>query len=68
MVGLKQRLFAAEVRQREFANRDPLTGVGNSMLQEATGRARFETLMRAADDRMLRAKRSDPRREAAFRL
>jgi diguanylate cyclase (GGDEF)-like protein len=29
MVGLKKRLVAAEVRQREFANRDPLTGVGN---------------------------------------
>jgi diguanylate cyclase (GGDEF)-like protein len=29
MVGLKKRLVAAEMRQREFANRDPLTGVGN---------------------------------------
>ena len=29
MVGLKKRLVAAEVRQRDFANRDPLTGVGN---------------------------------------
>ncbi len=29
MVGLKKRLVGAEVRQREFANRDPLTGVGN---------------------------------------
>ncbi|HKZ13666.1 MAG TPA: GGDEF domain-containing protein [Solirubrobacterales bacterium] len=29
MVGLKKRLVAAEVRQREFAHRDPLTGVGN---------------------------------------
>src|ERR1700744_1022860 len=29
MVGLKKRLVAAEVRQREFANRDPLTGGGN---------------------------------------
>jgi diguanylate cyclase (GGDEF)-like protein len=29
MVGLKKRLVAAEVQQREFANRDPLTGVGN---------------------------------------
>jgi diguanylate cyclase (GGDEF)-like protein len=29
MTGLKKRLVAAEVRQREFAHRDPLTGVGN---------------------------------------
>jgi diguanylate cyclase (GGDEF)-like protein len=29
MVGLKRRLIAAEARQRDFANRDPLTGVGN---------------------------------------
>src|SRR5215213_9724390 len=29
MVGLKQRLVEAEVRQRDIANRDPLTGVGN---------------------------------------
>lgn len=29
MVGLKRRLVEAEVRQRDFANRDPLTGVGN---------------------------------------
>jgi diguanylate cyclase (GGDEF)-like protein len=29
MVGLKRRLTDAEARQREFANRDPLTGVGN---------------------------------------
>lgn len=29
MVGLKKRLVEAEVLQRDFANRDPLTGVGN---------------------------------------
>lgn len=29
MVGLKRRLVGAEARQRDFANRDPLTGVGN---------------------------------------
>ena len=29
MVGLKRRLVDAEARQREIANRDPLTGVGN---------------------------------------
>lgn len=43
MVGLKKRLVAAEVRQREFANRDPLTGVGNrryfdAMMQEELAR------------------------------
>lgn len=29
MTGLKRRLVDAEARQRDFANRDPLTGVGN---------------------------------------
>jgi diguanylate cyclase (GGDEF)-like protein len=29
LVGLKRRLLGAEARQREIANRDPLTGVGN---------------------------------------
>ena len=29
MVGLKRRLVDAEALQRDFANRDPLTGVGN---------------------------------------
>ncbi len=29
MVGLKRRLVDAEVHQRDIANRDPLTGVGN---------------------------------------
>jgi diguanylate cyclase (GGDEF)-like protein len=36
MVGLKKRLVAAEVRQRDFANRDPLTGVGNRRYFDAT--------------------------------
>jgi len=36
MVGLKKRLVAAEVRQRDFANRDPLTGVGNRRVFDAT--------------------------------
>jgi diguanylate cyclase (GGDEF)-like protein len=36
MVGLKKRLVAAEVRQREFAHRDPLTGVGNRRHFDAT--------------------------------
>jgi diguanylate cyclase (GGDEF)-like protein len=29
MVGLKRRLVDAEALQRDFANRDPLTGIGN---------------------------------------
>ena len=36
MVGLKRRLVDAEVRQRDFANRDPLTGVGNRRAFDAT--------------------------------
>jgi diguanylate cyclase (GGDEF)-like protein len=36
MVGLKRRLVAAEVHQREIANRDPLTGVGNRRVFDAT--------------------------------
>jgi diguanylate cyclase (GGDEF)-like protein len=36
MVGLKRRLLDAEARQRDFANRDPLTGVGNRRVFDAT--------------------------------
>ena len=36
MVGLKKRLVDAEARQRDFANRDPLTGVGNRRYFDAT--------------------------------
>jgi diguanylate cyclase (GGDEF)-like protein len=36
MVGLKKRLVSAEVRQRDFANRDPLTGIGNRRYFDAT--------------------------------
>jgi len=36
MVGLKRRLVEAEMRQRDFANRDPLTGVGNRRVFDAT--------------------------------
>jgi diguanylate cyclase (GGDEF)-like protein len=36
MVGLKRRLVDAEERQRDFANRDPLTGVGNRRAFDAT--------------------------------
>jgi diguanylate cyclase (GGDEF)-like protein len=35
MVGLKRRLVDAELRQRDFANRDPLTGVGNRRVFDA---------------------------------
>lgn len=42
MVGLKKRLVAAEVRQREFANRDPLTGVGNRRYFDATMKLELE--------------------------
>lgn len=46
MVGLKKRLVEAEVQQRDFANRDPLTGVGN--------RRKFDlTLQRELAQRML---------------
>jgi diguanylate cyclase (GGDEF)-like protein len=46
MVGLKKRLVAAEVRQREFAHRDPLTGVGN--------RRHFDVMMREELERRTR--------------
>lgn len=36
MVGLKRRLVEAEMRQRDYANRDPLTGVGNRRNFDAT--------------------------------
>ena len=36
MVGLKRRLVDAEARQRDIANRDPLTGVGNRRGFDAT--------------------------------
>jgi diguanylate cyclase (GGDEF)-like protein len=36
MVGLKRRLVDAEALQRDFANRDPLTGVGNRRNFDAT--------------------------------
>jgi diguanylate cyclase (GGDEF)-like protein len=42
MVGLKKRLVAAEVRQRDFANRDPLTGVGNRRYFDATMKRELE--------------------------
>jgi diguanylate cyclase (GGDEF)-like protein len=36
MVGLKRRLVEAEARQRDIANRDPLTGVGNRRVFDTT--------------------------------
>jgi diguanylate cyclase (GGDEF)-like protein len=36
MIGLKHRLVAAEALQRDFANHDPLTGVGNRRAFDAT--------------------------------
>ncbi len=42
MVGLKSRLVGAEARQREFASRDPLTGVGNRRDFDQTLRAELE--------------------------
>lgn len=38
MVSLKRRLVAAEVHQRDIANRDPLTGVGNRRFFDAVMR------------------------------
>ncbi len=42
MVGLKRRLVAAEARQRDIANRDPLTGVGNRRVFDAILRRELE--------------------------
>jgi diguanylate cyclase (GGDEF)-like protein len=42
MVGLKKRLVAAEVRQRDIANRDPLTRVGNRRYFDATMKRELE--------------------------
>jgi diguanylate cyclase (GGDEF)-like protein len=36
VVGLKRRLVEAEARQRDMANRDPLTGIGNRRAFDAT--------------------------------
>jgi diguanylate cyclase (GGDEF)-like protein len=38
MVGLKRRLVEAEMRQRDIANRDPLTGIGNRRFFDAVMR------------------------------
>jgi diguanylate cyclase (GGDEF)-like protein len=55
MVGLKRRLVDAEARQRDIANRDPLTGFGNRRAFDAIMRRELEARMqprgrRGADD------------------
>jgi diguanylate cyclase (GGDEF)-like protein len=56
MVGLKRRLVDAEARQRDIANRDPLTGVGNRrafdaiLHRELEARTRPRGGRREADD------------------
>src|SRR6201996_2456628 len=42
MVGLKKRLVDAERRQRDFANSDPLTGVGNRRYFDTTMKRELE--------------------------
>jgi diguanylate cyclase (GGDEF)-like protein len=55
MVGLKQRLVGAEQRQRDFAHRDPLTGVGNrrafdeALRREIARRSQHQGRRRADD-------------------
>ena len=51
MVGLKRRLVDAEARQRDFANRDPLTGVGNRRAFDAILQPRAGGADRAARGR-----------------
>jgi len=56
MVSLKRRLVGAEARQRDFANRDPLTGVGNRRVFDVTLNRELEARLlpqggrRQADD------------------
>lgn len=54
MIGLKRRLLAAEARQRDFAHRDPLTGVGNRRVFDEIMRSELErrrhALGRRSDD------------------
>ena len=55
LVGLRERLLEAELHQRDIANRDPLTGVGNrrrfdeTLQHELARRARSAGSRRAAD-------------------
>jgi diguanylate cyclase (GGDEF)-like protein len=51
MVELKHRLVTSEARQRDFANRDPLTGVGNRRIFEATLHRELDTRTRPSRGR-----------------
>ena len=51
MVGLKRRLVGAEALQRGFANRDPLTGVGNRRAFDAILRRELAARTRPAGRR-----------------
>ncbi len=68
MVGLKRRLVEAEARQRDIANRDPLTGVGNRRAFDATlhrelaARTEPRGGRREADDEPARPADPRPRR------
>jgi diguanylate cyclase (GGDEF)-like protein len=53
MIGLKKRLVGAEVRQREFANRDPLTGVANRRFFDATMKRELDRRTRPFGRRQL---------------
>ena len=57
MVGLKKRLVEAEARQREIANRDPLTGIAN--------RRAFDAVLRRRAGWPLRRRRPPRRRRRA---
>ena len=64
MVGLKRRLMAAEARQRDFANRDPLTGVGNRRVFDAIMQRELKARTapgRSPRSRRLAAGAADPR-------
>jgi diguanylate cyclase (GGDEF)-like protein len=51
MVGLKRRLVAAEARQRDFAHRDPLTGVPNRRAFDAILRRELDSRTRVGGRR-----------------
>jgi diguanylate cyclase (GGDEF)-like protein len=51
MMGLKRRLVGAEAHQREIANRDPLTGVGNRRVFDAILRRELEQRTRPSGRR-----------------
>jgi len=55
MVGLKKRLVDAEQRQRDFANSDPLTGVGNRRFFDSTMKRELERRTRPFGRRALDA-------------